>query len=89
MGLKGDWFLLQLDQFEQTDLNALHLWQQAPVVRRPSLYLVKGRKVMRVDYDRELTANSTFETLKPSRRAAVIRQFREWKAKNPNEFDIE
>lgn len=89
LGLHGDYFLLQLDQFEQTDLNALRLWQQAPVIRRPSLYLVKGRKVMRVDYDRELTANSTFETLKPSRRAAVIRQFQEWKAKNPNEFDIE
>ena len=89
LGLKGDWFLLQLDQFEQTDLNALLLWQQAPVVRRPSLYLVKGRKVMRLDYDRELTSNSTFETLKPSRRAAVIRLFHEWKANNPNEFDIQ
>lgn len=89
LGLKGNWFLLQLDQFEQTDLNALLLWQQAPVVRRPSLYLVKGRKVIRLDYDRELTANSTFETLKPSRRAAVIRQFHEWKVKNPNEFDIQ
>ena len=89
LGLKGDWFVLQLDQLEQTDLDALAQWKQAPVVRRPSFYLVKGRKVMRVDYDSELTKGSTYETLSPSRRAAVIRQFHEWKAKNPNEFDIQ
>lgn len=89
LGLQGDYYLLQLDHIEQTSLNALQEWMKAPVIRRPSIYLVKGSQVLRVDYDSELMNNSTFETLTSSRRASVIQQFHEWKERNPKEFDIE